>query len=265
MVELDTWERGHVGSCSDGTARRCLERAIHVRIARRARTTAVVSTRHLVHHYRTPVIAADYLYRPPITCVVYQPPLPTPPTPNHSTGAAAFESARAQGIGILVPTKVGSEEPAPLPPSLPAATAYCVWPSSSLLARYLHSSGLAGALVGRSVLELGAGCGLPGFAAHLAGASRVCLTDLPINLPRLQQLVALNEAPPTVSVEALDWASPLPAALADRAWDLVSCPSSLEPRRPTPLADRQRAHSRAAHRRSSRRTASSGRTCSGRC
>ena len=145
------------------------------------------------------------------------------PPPAYPAGAAAFESARAQGIGLLIPTKAGSDEPAPPPPSLPAATAYCVWPSSDLLARHLHSPGEAAALVGRSVIELGAGCGLPGFAAHLAGASRVCLTDLPINLPRLQELVALNEAPPSaVCVQALDWTLPLPADILAQEWDLVS-------------------------------------------
>ena len=70
-------------------------------------------------------------------------------------------------------------------------------------------------------MELGAGCGLAGFAASKAGAASVCLTELPENLPRLQELVEANECMGIVSAVALDWTQPLPAVLGATRWDVI--------------------------------------------
>ena len=70
------------------------------------------------------------------------------------------------------------------------------------------------------MIELGAGCGLAGFAAWLAGAGKVCLSDLEENLPRLHELVALNQAS-SVCVSALDWTASLPPALTSAKWDVI--------------------------------------------
>jgi len=80
--------------------------------------------------------------------------------------------------------------PPPLPPlevpldCLSAAstdfdlTGQIVWPVSRLVAQYLACGpGVAAALRGARVLELGAGCGLCGVAAAALGAAEVVLTD----------------------------------------------------------------------------------------
>lgn len=63
---------------------------------------------------------------------------------------------------------------------------------------------------GRSVLELGAGCGVNGLAAAKLGASRVVITDfLPDMLANLRDNVALLDGPAAgvCEVSHLDWAS----------------------------------------------------------
>ena len=100
-----------------------------------------------------------------------------------------------------------------------------VWPASYLLARCLAAPPLEMAVRGAAVIELGAGCGLPGLASWACGARRVVLTDLPENLPRLDAVLAANGAGDAsgrvrMSTAALDWCQPLPAALM-QPWDLV--------------------------------------------
>jgi predicted nicotinamide N-methyase len=51
-----------------------------------------------------------------------------------------------------------------------------LWPSAHVLAKYLWA-GREGLIRGKSVIELGAGCGLPGLLCARAGATRVVLTD----------------------------------------------------------------------------------------
>lgn len=160
------------------------------------------------------------------------------PPPEYPPGAAAFEHQRALGISVLPPTlapptcfaMAGSSTltvaaPTPQPAGLntafmPAMTAYKVWPCSQRLGEWLHSHH-APPLAGKAIIELGAGCGLAGFAAWLAGAAHVCLTDLDENLPRLQQLVELNAATPHVTVASLDWTVSLPHKIATTAWDVI--------------------------------------------
>ena len=89
----------------------------------------------------------------------------------------------------------------------PGATAAKVWPCSYVLARHVTRSPHLAAMLrggtgggsdggggGAAVLELGAGCGLPGLACWAAGAAVVRLTDLHENLPRLDAIVAANVA-----------------------------------------------------------------------
>ena len=108
-----------------------------------------------------------------------------------------------------------------LPPTSPAATAQRVWPCARQLAEWLSASREAPSLEGRAVLELGAGCGLSGLAAWLAGARQVCLTELAENVTRLEEVVACNQAGSAVTVAALDWTQPLPAAISAARWDLI--------------------------------------------
>jgi predicted nicotinamide N-methyase len=105
--------------------------------------------------------------------------------------------------------------------ALVAATAHRVWPSARLLARAMHSKEDIVSLEGLSVLELGAGCGLPGMAAWRAGAARVLLTDLPENLQRIRDVIAINDANSAVQAAAANWCEPLPSPVGDVRWDCV--------------------------------------------
>ena len=56
----------------------------------------------------------------------------------------------------------------------------------------------------KNVIELGAGCGLPGlFMGHLN--ANVCLTDIQNSVDLLQENVDLNELNKNVQVKLLDW------------------------------------------------------------
>lgn len=142
------------------------------------------------------------------------------PPPPYPPGAAAFEHQRSMGIDVLQPNAAADAASSGLNAAfMPGMTAYKVWPCSQQLGEWLHCND-APSLGGCNVIELGAGCGLSGFAARLAGASNVCLSDLEENLPRLRELVALNKAS-AVSVHALDWTAALPPALASTRWDVI--------------------------------------------
>ena len=138
----------------------------------------------------------------------------------------------------------------------PSATAAKVWPASFVLARHVTrspllaatlrsgggSDGIGGPGGAAAVLELGAGCGLPGLACWAAGAASVVLTDLQENLARLDTIVAANLASAAViaasatnsaattsttpvssdvATAVVDWCAPLPAAILARRWDVV--------------------------------------------
>ena len=56
-------------------------------------------------------------------------------------------------------------------------TGQVIWPVSNLLSHYLASSSAQPYIRHRTVVELGAGCGLPGLVAAAIGAKQVVLTD----------------------------------------------------------------------------------------
>ena len=87
-----------------------------------------------------------------------------------------------------------------------------------MLASHLQRADVVPRLANANVIELGAGCGVPGLAAWSLGARRVLLTDLEGNLPRLSAAILANPGAeaPAVSVAAhppeLSLASPPPLA-----------------------------------------------------
>ena len=80
-----------------------------------------------------------------------------------------------------------------------------VWPGSKVLGEWLtrHSDVVAG----KRVVEVGAGCGLPGLVAAAVGARRVTLTDLPEALASLRRNASENARAVSceVTCEALRW------------------------------------------------------------
>ena len=172
---------------------------------------------------------------------------------NVPPGAALYMQQRMSGVSLLYP-KDAHGNGGDGDNGLVASTAQCVWPCSRVLAaafdspRFIDCQGL-------TVLELGAGCGLPGLAAWRAGASAVWLTELPENVARLRAIVVgaasasapaggaatnrsamatgncnyididhtsqRNGSPACVRVEALDWTQPLPQHIAQTHFDLV--------------------------------------------
>jgi hypothetical protein len=144
-------------------------------------------------------------------------------TPYTSGVHPGFCCAGGRFIAIPQPTSVSARRVEDDGEVDAASTAERVWPGAYLLATYLQQVDVAGRIRGASVLELGAGLGVPGLAAWAGGASEVLLTDLRENLPRLAQAVGVNGASATVAVEALDWMNDsLPETLTSRPkWDFV--------------------------------------------
>eukprot|EP00419_Tripos_fusus_P049274 CAMPEP_0172820286 /NCGR_PEP_ID=MMETSP1075-20121228/15160_1 /TAXON_ID=2916 /ORGANISM="Ceratium fusus, Strain PA161109" /LENGTH=228 /DNA_ID=CAMNT_0013660929 /DNA_START=139 /DNA_END=825 /DNA_ORIENTATION=+ len=100
------------------------------------------------------------------------------------------------------------------------------WPSGRLLAKALAESAFPGLLPeieGRTVLELGAGPGLPSMVCGKLGAASVVLTDLVELLPLMNRNLELNGLLNTCRVDVLDWdgaaASPHSVASRHRSGD----------------------------------------------
>jgi predicted nicotinamide N-methyase len=102
-------------------------------------------------------------------------------------------------------------------------TASTVWDGALLLARYLLLPSSSSVVAGKTVLELGAGCGAAGMVAAATGAAHVTLTDLPDEVSNcLRPSVdsnskTLRDLNPNCSVvcEPCDW-SQYPLADPDR-------------------------------------------------
>ncbi|XP_052170936.1 uncharacterized protein LOC127787112 [Diospyros lotus] len=89
-----------------------------------------------------------------------------------------------------------------------ALTGSWVWDSAFVLSQWTATQGrLEFDFAGKTVLELGAGTGLPGLTAALLGASRVVLTDVEALLPGLTKNVEANGLGDRIWVSRLVWGS----------------------------------------------------------
>lgn len=91
-----------------------------------------------------------------------------------------------------------------------------LWPASVLLGAYLARN--TAEFVGQVVIELGAGCGLPGLTAAACGAKRVFITDIhTATLTNAEYNVTLNQLDDKVTVSKVNWkdASTFPELRAD--------------------------------------------------
>lgn len=106
-----------------------------------------------------------------------------------------------------------------------ALTGSWLWDSALVLSEWIATQGrLIFDFKDKTVLELGAGAGLPGLTAALLGACRVVLTDIEPLLPGLINNVEANGLGDRVEVRQLVWGSdesPGQGGESDHEFDLV--------------------------------------------
>lgn len=81
-----------------------------------------------------------------------------------------------------------------------------IWPASLVLAKYVESAA-PGLVVGKTVVELGAGAAAASLAAAAMGATRTVATEQALALPHLQAVTRSNAALLGVEAAELDWAA----------------------------------------------------------
>ena len=81
-----------------------------------------------------------------------------------------------------------------------------LWDSCFMICKALeHSKASFNISPRRSVVELGAGCGLLGMLASHLGAAEVVCTDLSQVVPHLEDNLRSNNMPPSVTSSTLEW------------------------------------------------------------
>jgi len=94
-----------------------------------------------------------------------------------------------------------------------------IWSASLVMARWMASKAILGRFDGKNVLELGAGCGVPGLAlAQYSDASVVYVTDYnPATMDNLKYNIDINANRPCTKSRAGDWLERVKAASIDWA------------------------------------------------
>lgn len=112
-------------------------------------------------------------------------------------GVFPYSFARRDGRSetIMIERRVGEDH----------FVAGVVWNAAKVFSQYLCTALADGQLAGKRILELGAGTGLAGLMAARLGASEVVLSDLPMALPLLRDIIALNGAEANVRAAELAW------------------------------------------------------------
>merc|ERR1719419_1373440 len=119
---------------------------------------------------------------------------------------------------------------------------WCIWPAAKVLISYLASFDDS-KLAGRSILELGSGCGVVGMYLMQRGAGPVVLTDVYRALPLLKRNVATNGL--RCEVCPLPWGTPMerlaPAIRGRAPFDFVVASDCtydfVSPDKPSPSLD----------------------------
>ncbi|XP_019155910.1 PREDICTED: methyltransferase-like protein 23 [Ipomoea nil] len=97
-----------------------------------------------------------------------------------------------------------------------ALTGSWIWDSALLLSNWIATHRQTFEFAGKTVLELGAGTGLPGMTAARLGAKRVILTDIEPLVPGLRKSVEANGLGERVWVSRLVWGcDELPSRLVE--------------------------------------------------
>nr|GMD94194.1 protein N-lysine methyltransferase METTL21A-like [Ipomoea batatas]GMD97301.1 protein N-lysine methyltransferase METTL21A-like [Ipomoea batatas] len=97
-----------------------------------------------------------------------------------------------------------------------AITGSWTWDSAFFLSNWIATHRESFEFTGKTVLELGAGTGLPGMTAARLGAKRVVLTDIEPLVPALRKSVEANALGEKVWVSRLVWgADELPSRLGE--------------------------------------------------
>eukprot|EP00277_Geminigera_cryophila_P033424 CAMPEP_0173131086 /NCGR_PEP_ID=MMETSP1102-20130122/60429_1 /TAXON_ID=49646 /ORGANISM="Geminigera sp., Strain Caron Lab Isolate" /LENGTH=486 /DNA_ID=CAMNT_0014042331 /DNA_START=312 /DNA_END=1772 /DNA_ORIENTATION=- len=94
-----------------------------------------------------------------------------------------------------------------------------VWEAAHCLVDVMHRLG-AHSFCGKSVLELGAGCGYVGIVAARMGAV-VTVTDRADHLDHLQHNVNLNDLQHSMRVAELEWDQPFSSGLSSNSFDWI--------------------------------------------
>ncbi|GMS89759.1 hypothetical protein PENTCL1PPCAC_11934, partial [Pristionchus entomophagus] len=95
-----------------------------------------------------------------------------------------------------------------------------LWDSATVLVDFLLKPESAVDLNGKSILELGAGLGLPSIALSLLSSpSRIIATEQSLGLPLLQRNVQANMA--AVKTVELDWSTPSSSSVSSSHFDVI--------------------------------------------
>lgn len=108
-----------------------------------------------------------------------------------------------------------------------------VWDCALVLAKFLTAPAYfpRGFFVGKRVIELGCGIGVPGLSAAVLGAQEVVLTDLPMAVPWIRANIDANRAgfgpDTTCAAHALMWGEPEAPdeveSAAEDPFDVILC------------------------------------------
>ncbi|EXJ82022.1 hypothetical protein A1O1_08090 [Capronia coronata CBS 617.96] len=90
-----------------------------------------------------------------------------------------------------------------------------LWPAGMVLAKYMLTYHKTGSLLGKSIIEIGAGGGLVGLAVALGCDidTKIWITDQLPMFALMQRNIAFNKLDARVGAEIYDWGTPPPSSI----------------------------------------------------